>query len=120
MKFSVSLKKNNDFRRLYSKGKSVAAASLVVYSKKNRLQTNRLGLTVSTKVGKAVCRNRVRRRLKEIYRLNEGRLERGLDIVVVARIKAAHTPYSKLERDFLYACSRLGILKSETESGENL
>ncbi|NLV85895.1 MAG: ribonuclease P protein component [Clostridiales bacterium] len=120
MKFSVSLKKNQDFRRLYSKGRSIAAASLVVYVKKNRQPVNRLGITVSTKIGNAVCRNKIRRRLKEIYRLNEGRLESGLDVVIVARVKAAHTPYSKLERDYLYACSRLGILKKETESGGNL
>ena len=120
LKFSVSLKKNHEFRRLYSKGKSVSAASLVVYVRKNRLPVNRLGITVSTKVGNAVCRNKIRRRLKEVYRLNESRLEIGLDMVIVARIKAAHTPYSKLERDYLYACSRLGILKNETESGGNL
>ncbi len=119
MEFSVSMKKNHEFRRLYAKGKSVATASLVVYFKRTKRPTNQLGLTVSTKVGKAVCRNKVRRRLREIYRLNESKLQRGLDMVVVARVKAAHVSYAQLERDFLFACSRLGILCDETKNGES-
>ncbi|MEF9970788.1 MAG: ribonuclease P protein component [Oscillospiraceae bacterium] len=118
MKFSVSMKKNHEFRRLYSKGKSVATPVLVVYFRRVNRPFNQLGITVSTKVGNAVCRNRIRRRLREIYRLNEQRLQVGLDIVVVARVKSKFVGYAQLEKAFLSACSRLEILADPSKSGE--
>lgn len=96
---------------MYSKGKSAASPSLVVYFRRTGREYNQLGITVSTKVGKAVVRNLVRRRLREIYRLNESRIQKGLDIVVVARVKSAYATYAQLEKDFFSACDRLGILK---------
>lgn len=116
MDFTVSMKKNHEFRRLYAKGKSAAAPSLVVYFRRVNRDYNQLGLTVSTKVGHAVVRNRIRRRLREIYRLNEDKLERGLDIVVVARVRARFADYAELERDFLRACSRLGVMPAGRNS----
>lgn len=113
MQYTSSLKKNFEFRRLYNKGKSYAAPCLVVYHMKNRVGGNRLGITVSTKVGNAVVRNKIRRRLKEIYRLNEGKLREGVDIVVVARNRAVNVPYARLEREFIEACEKLKIVKSE-------
>lgn len=118
MKFSVSMKKNHEFRRLYAKGKSVATPSLVVYFRRTNRDYNQLGLTVSTKIGNAVCRNRVRRRLKEIYRTNEPRMKKGLDIVVVARQKSRFVSYAELEKAYLFACSRLEILSDLPKSGE--
>lgn len=111
MKYSVSLKHNYEFRRLYSRGKSAAVACLAVYARKNGREASRVGFTVSNKLGKAVCRNRIRRRLREIYRLHEEELARGLDMVVVARMKSRTASYAEMERDFLLACGRLGILK---------
>ncbi|MEL7603765.1 MAG: ribonuclease P protein component, partial [Bacillota bacterium] len=96
MQFSVSMKKNHEFRRLYAKGKSAATPSLVVYFRRTNRDYNQLGITVSTKIGNAVCRNRVRRRLREIYRLNEARLPRGLDMVLVARQKSPFVSYAEL------------------------
>lgn len=119
MKFSVSMKKNHEFRRLYSKGKSVASASLVVYFRHTDRGYNQLGITVSTKVGNAVCRNKIRRRLREIYRLSEEKLESGLDIVVVARNKAAFSDYHRLEKDFLYCCGKLGILAGKAKKEDS-
>ena len=105
----VSIKENHVFRRLYAKGKSAAAPALVLYVRRNGSRENRLGLTVSTKVGKAVVRNKVRRRLREIYRLHQQELARGWDIVAVARVKAAFVPYAALERDFLKLADKLGV-----------
>lgn len=118
MEHSVSMKKNHDFRRAYAKGKSVAAPSLVVYCRPTGRSVAQLGITVSTKVGKAVQRNLIRRRLREIYRLNESRIKSGLDIVVVARVKSRFVSYRQLERDFLFACGKLGMLRdTEGEGG---
>jgi len=73
---------------------------------------NRLGLTVGTKVGKAFLRNRVRRRLREIYRLHEEELRRGWDLVVVARSRAGEETYQELEAQFLRAAAKLGLVKA--------
>lgn len=111
MEFTEMLKKNHEFRRLYSRGKSEVTPCIVVYCRPVRGDKLRLGITVSTKVGNAVTRNKVRRRLKEIYRLNEHLLSPGADIVIVARNRAAGTSYKKLEAAFLSACKKLSLLK---------
>lgn len=113
MKAAVTLKRNHEFQRLYRKGKSAAAPTLALYCRKNRQPENRLGLTVGKKVGGAVTRNRVRRRLREIYRLHQGELRTGYDIVVVARVRAAHSRYRELERSLLSLSDRLGLLRKE-------
>ena len=109
-----TLKKNGDFRRLYARGESAVTPYLVLYCRRNRQGENRLGYTVSTKLGKAVTRNRVRRRLREIVRLNSPMLKQGWDVVVVARVRSVNAPYRKLEGAFLDACKRLALLKGES------
>ena len=110
MKFSSSLKLNHIFQRLYhSSGQ--ANSYLVLYARKNRTNTNRVGITVSKKLGHAVVRNRVRRRLREIYRLNEEKFQPGWDIVVVARTKAVHTDFGKLTQAYLLLAEKAGILQ---------
>ena len=109
MKKTVSLKENHLFRRAYNRGKSAADSRLVLYVRGNGQKGNRLGFTVSTKVGCAVVRNRVRRRLREIYRLHEGQVLGGRDVVVVARVRSAHAPYAEVERDLLRLLDKLGV-----------
>ena len=116
MKSRCTLKKNSDFRRLYAKGKSAATPYMVVYCRRNRTGENRLGYTVSTRLGHAVVRNRVRRRLREIVRLNAPRLKSGWDIVIVARGRCIGAPYRKLEAAWLSACEKLDLLQKETEA----
>lgn len=98
---------------MYGKGKSAVTPYLVVYVKRTGRPGNRLGVTVSNKIGKAVVRNRVRRRLREIYRLHEGAFCRGLDLVIVARGKSVQAEYVQLEKAFLKACKQLGILREK-------
>lgn len=88
MQKTVSLTENHLFRRLYRQGKSTVTAHLVVYAKKNHKRYNRLGITTTKKIGGAVQRNRARRVIHEAYRLMEGDIPSGLDIVIVARKKA--------------------------------
>ena len=108
MEYTTSLKTNNDFRRVYRKGTSAVRSCLVVYVRPNRQRENRLGFTVTAKVGKAHTRNLVRRRLRAIYRLHETGLRPGYDVVVVARTRAAEVTYKRLETEFLAACQELG------------
>ena len=113
MQYTTTLKKNHEFRRLYAKGRSAVTPALVVYSRRNNSGGNRVGFTVTVKLGHAVVRNRIRRRLREIYRLREGELRRGFDLVIVARSRAVKAPYRELERDFLSACAKLGLLEEK-------
>ena len=113
MRYTVSLKQNHLFRRLYARGKSSACPELVVYCRRNGLGKNRIGYTVSAKLGNAVTRNRVRRRLREAYRLNETRFAPGWDIVVVARSRAVHAPFSALESALLSQAGELHLLKKD-------
>lgn len=113
MKYTISLKENHLFRRAYNRGKTAADSRLALYVRRNGRKGNRLGFTVSTKVGHAVVRNRVRRRLREIYRLNEDKLRSGCDVVVVARTRAASSGYHQLEKSFLKLADKLELLKKE-------
>ena len=118
MKYTVSLKENRIFRRLYAKGKSAVAPAIVLYCRKNGRKENRFGITASTKLGHAVVRNKVRRRLREIYRLNEDKLLPGYDIVVVARVRAVHSRYVELEKQFLRLAKKLQLLRVDSHPRE--
>lgn len=110
MKFSSSLKLNHIFRRLYHTS-GFADGYLVLYARKNRTGQNRVGITVSKKLGKAHVRNFVRRRLREIYRLNEDKFQPGWDIVVVARTKAVDADFGRLTQSYLALAKKAGILR---------
>ncbi len=110
MKFSSSLKLNHVFRRLYHTS-GFADGYLVLYARKNRTGGNRVGITVSKKLGKAHVRNFVRRRLREIYRLNEDKFQPGWDIVVVARTKAVDADFERLTQSYLALAKKAGILR---------
>ena len=111
MKKTVTIKDNRDFRRLYSRGRSAVTPFVVVYCRPNRLGHNRLGVTVSTKLGGAVKRNRARRRLREVFRLAQPELRQGFDVVLVARARAVDGPYDRLAAAFYRACRELGLLE---------
>ncbi|MBR6573488.1 MAG: ribonuclease P protein component [Clostridia bacterium] len=115
MNKTLSIKENHLFRALYHRGKSAAGKTMVVYVIKRRNQpVNRLGITVSVKLGCAVERNRARRRIRETYRLNETRLKSGFDIVIVARKAAVDGPFELLQKDLLRLCDQLGMLEAES------
>lgn len=110
MKFSSALKLNHVFRRLYATS-GHANGFLVLYARKNRTHTNRIGITVGKKLGHAVVRNRIRRRLREIYRLNEYRFRPGWDVVVVARSRAVDAGFQQLTDAYLSLAAKAGILE---------
>ena len=110
MKFSCALKLNHIFRRLYATS-GQANGYLVLYARPNRLGINRVGITTGKKLGHAVVRNRVRRRLREVYRLNEDRFTSGWDLVVVARSRCISADFRKLTDAYLALAEKAGILK---------
>lgn len=114
MKFSCALKLNHIFRRLYATP-GVANSYLVLYAKPNRTAQNRVGITVGKKLGHAVVRNRVRRRLREIYRCNEDRFTSGWDIVVVARSRCVGANFGSLTKAYLSLAEKAGLLREESQ-----
>ena len=102
MNFSESLKKNQDFQSVYRNGKSYANRLLVMYVLENNLDKNRLGISVSKKVGNSVVRHHVTRLVRESYRLQENIFNSGLDIVVVARANAASASFREIESALLH------------------
>lgn len=114
MRFSHSMKENSLFRRLYARGKSAANSYLVIYCRKNGGNENRIGYTVSKKLGHAVVRNRARRRLREVYRLHLDELKPGYDIILVARGRTLTASWKELNDTFLRLCRKLDLLEERT------
>lgn len=112
---TVSLKENHLFRRAYNRGKTAADSRLALYVRRNGRKTNRLGLTVSTKLGCAVVRNRARRRLREVFRLASPGLKQGWDVVLVARARTAEAPYQRLTAAFDRAAREVGLAEKRVE-----
>ena len=116
MQFSESLRKNHEFQAVYKNGKQYANKYLVMYvmvnnQKKNNQNINRIGISISKKVGNSVVRHRFCRLVRESYRLHEEMFNSGLDIVVVARTSAKDCKYSEIESALLHLGKLHGILK---------
>ncbi len=110
MKHSESLKKNMDFQNVYKNGKSYANKYLVMYVLKNDLNKNRIGISVSKKVGNSVIRHRITRLIRESYRLQEDVFNSSLDIVVIARSGAREVGYREIESALLHLGGLHGII----------
>ena len=115
MRFSESLKKNKDFQLTYKKGKSYANRYLVMYVRKNGTSGNRLGLSVSKKVGNSVVRHRVTRLLRESYRLQEDYFRRGYDLIIIARDGAKDKSYHEIESAIIHLGKLHHIYTQDTQ-----
>ena len=114
MKYSESLKKNRDFQNVYKKGKSYANRYLVMYVLENDTDRNRLGISVSKKVGNSVVRHHLTRLIRESYRLNSNMFNSSLDIVVVVRTTARDENYHSLESALMHLGKIQNILQKNT------
>lgn len=110
MKFSESLKKSADFQKVYREGRSCANRYLVLYVLENHTDRNRLGISVSKKVGNSVVRHRITRLIRESYRLQEDIFNSGLDMVVIARKGAKDKTCQEIESALLHLGKLHGIL----------
>lgn len=102
MIFSESLKKNRDFQNVYRNGKSEANKYLVMYRLENKSDRNRIGISVSKKVGNSIIRHRLTRLIRESYRLNESKFISGQDLVVIVRPNAKNCTFYEIESALLH------------------
>ena len=114
---TATLKKTRDFQLVYKKGKSASSKYMVIILLKNHAGTNRLGVSVSKKMGHAVIRNRIRRRLKEAFRLLDVRLNRGYDLIILPRQPICDATFAEIETQMRYCLRKHGIL-SKSQKGE--
>ena len=113
MEFSESLKKNKDFQNIYKKGRSLANSYLVMYILPNETDKNRIGISVSKKVGNSVVRNRAKRLMKESYRNIEGSLPEGYDFIIIARNTICGKKCAEVEKSLNSAFRRTGVKKGK-------
>ena len=111
MKRFPSIKKNSEFQHIYRSGASYANRLLVMYIERNGEDGNRIGISVSKKVGNSIVRHHITRLLREIFRLNNERIETGLNIILVARGAAKESDYRHLEGAYMHLCGLHHILK---------
>lgn len=110
----VPICRNNDFRRIYSRGKSYVSPLVVVYALKNRTKNVRVGITTSKKVGNAVQRNRSRRVIREAFRALAPRVRPGFDLVLVARGKTPYVKSTDVRRQLERQLQAAGLLREKT------
>jgi len=103
------LKKNAEFRAVYRKGKSFSNNLLVLYVYRNKKSINRLGISVSKKVGKSVIRNRIKRLIKENFRLNIEEIKVGYDLVFIARNLSKGKNYVEIENSMKNLIKKAGL-----------
>ena len=113
MQYTESLKKNKDFKEVYQNGSHCADKTIVLHVKKNGTTENRLGISVSKKVGNSVVRHRVKRLVKEAYRINESSFQTGFDLVFSARPDAKDCTYKKIESVIRRLLKKQGVMKEE-------
>jgi ribonuclease P protein component len=121
---SGKLRKNQEFRNVYRRGKSFSTDTLVLYvykanKREPNVKGNRVGISVSKKVGKSVIRSRVKRLISESYRLNNSNLKESYDFVFVARTAARDKSYKEIEESMKKLFKRAGLYNNETNSDNN-
>ena len=109
-----TLKKQKDFKLVYQKGKVFGIRNLVMHYLKNGKDTNRLGIIVSKKVSnRAVVRNRIRRQLKEAYRLNENQFALGYDLVLIAKASCKDEKYPVIEKSLKHLFYKKNLMRQD-------
>lgn len=109
-----AIRNTKQFNQVYKKGKSIVNKHLVLYYLKNQTAENLVGFSVSKKVGNAVTRNRVKRLMKEVYRLNETSLKKGYDYVFVARVRSKDASFKEVEKAMKSCFKNSQLLKEKS------
>ena len=109
------LRSNMEFKKVYSGGKSYWNRNLVLYVKKNDLKYSRIGYSITKKIGNAVVRNKIRRRMKEINRLNFNRIKGNYDLIFIPKKNIVDISYIELESAVIHILKIAGLLKGQSE-----
>lgn len=113
------VRKNSEFHLVYRRGRSFANNLLVLYAFKNRknhmkgIPINRIGISVSKKVGKSVVRSRVKRLISESYRMNKDIFYEGYDFVIIARVSSHDKSYAEIEKALIHVFKKAGLVNDE-------
>jgi ribonuclease P protein component len=113
---TVPLKKNLEFIKVFRKGKCCRGSFLYLYALQNNLPCNRLGISASRKVGKSVTRNRIKRLIRENYRLNEHNMRAGFDIVFTAKPGLIMPCYKDVQRELLFLAKKADLIDRENKN----
>lgn len=114
------IRKNFQFRAVYNRGKSYSNNVLVLYVRKNNKNINRVGISVSKKVGKSVIRSRVKRLISESYRLNkDNNIKKGYDLVFIARNTSKDKSYVQIEDAVKNLFKKAGLYINNDEKNSN-
>lgn len=113
MNKTVPITKNYEFMRVYKRGKFFVGKNMVLYVFPNKFEINRLGITVSRKFGKSVKRNRIRRLIRENYRLYEEYIKTGFDCVIVARQNDYMPEYDEIKKEMKFLLKKLNVFDQE-------
>lgn len=119
MKKNLRLRRNSDFTRVYRSGFRIYHQEFAIFGRKNGKPTNRYGFSLSKKLGNAVTRNRLKRQLREIVRLQEDRFPQGFDFIIMPNPTAIGKTYSELE-EFLFRGVEIWKQKKEKKQKKNL
>jgi ribonuclease P protein component len=116
---NIRIKKNTDYQTVFKKGKQISGRGVILYYSKNSAQDTRVGIIVSKKVGNAVVRNRIKRIIREIFRLNWPDIKSGYDIIIITRKSIREKSFHDIEKTFIDIMRRAGLLiKNEDNSGK--
>jgi len=111
MEKKYKLRKNMEFKKVYSGGKNFWNRNLILYIRKNKLEESRFGVTITKKIGNAVVRNKIKRRIKEIYRLNMYRIKDGYDLIFIPKKNVVDISYKELESALIHILKLSNMLK---------
>lgn len=106
------LKKNCEFKKVYGEGRYYVEKYLVMYIIKNNSDLNKVGFSVSKKVGKSVVRNKLRRYMKEVYRHVSSNVLKGFDMVFTARVGSREADFRAIEKNMLSVLKKAKLIKS--------
>ena len=111
MEKRYKLRKNMEFKKVYSGGKNFWNRNLILYIRKNKLEESRFGVTITKKIGNAVVRNKIKRRIREIYRLNMYRIKDGYDLIFIPKKNVVDISYKELESALIHILKLSNMLK---------
>lgn len=119
MKKEYRIKKNDEFQRVFKKGKSFANRQFVVYKLRREKEDThfRIGLSVSKKIGNAVCRNHVKRCIRQTFHELEQEIEQGNDYIIIARKPAANMDFHEIKKSLIHVLKITKVLKKTRTSG---